>query len=215
MRESAEDKFPGRGGEAYAVAKKIFESKMFDLAKRGKRVDGRGPSEVRPINIKAPFLPNAHGSAVFTRGETQSVATATLGDKGMELKYDTLWGQKTKKVRVASLGSPPTPSPPLCERGRTFKSSAPLPIESLTRRFALGAPSVLPAVLLPPFVRWRDGASRRRRPQGGGAWKPSREGAGEGHPRRLPLHCQGGKVRAGLARGFLFFHEGQSPRRRK
>mmetsp|Transcript_6414 Transcript_6414/g.12237 ORF Transcript_6414/g.12237 Transcript_6414/m.12237 type:complete len:727 (-) Transcript_6414:277-2457(-) len=96
-KAAVESSFPGMGGHAYSVVKSDFERRMYELALQGKRVDGRSPSDVRPIDIKAPFLPNAHGSAVFTRGETQAVATATLGDKGMELKYDTLWGQGKKR----------------------------------------------------------------------------------------------------------------------
>ena len=45
----------------------------------GKRSDGRGVEEVRPISIDTSLLPGAHGSSLFTRGETQSLSTATLG----------------------------------------------------------------------------------------------------------------------------------------
>jgi polyribonucleotide nucleotidyltransferase len=49
----------------------------------GKRSDGRGVEDVRPITIDTSLLPGAHGSSLFTRGETQSLSTATLG-KHME-----------------------------------------------------------------------------------------------------------------------------------
>lgn len=52
----------------------------------GKRSDGRTVEGVRPIEIDTSFLPGAHGSALFTRGETQALATATLGSKAMEAK---------------------------------------------------------------------------------------------------------------------------------
>lgn len=45
----------------------------------GKRSDGRGVEDVRPITIDTSLLPGAHGSSLFTRGETQSLSTATLG----------------------------------------------------------------------------------------------------------------------------------------
>ena len=48
---------------------------------KGTRSDGRGVEDVRPIDIGTSLLPNAHGSTLFTRGETQSLATATLGSK--------------------------------------------------------------------------------------------------------------------------------------
>ena len=44
-----------------------------------KRIDGRDTSTVRPISVQAGVLPRTHGSAVFTRGETQAIVTATLG----------------------------------------------------------------------------------------------------------------------------------------
>jgi polyribonucleotide nucleotidyltransferase len=50
-----------------------------DLALKGKRLDGRGYDEVRPITCEVALLPRVHGSALFTRGETQSLVTVTLG----------------------------------------------------------------------------------------------------------------------------------------
>ena len=44
-----------------------------------KRIDGRGMTEVRDITIETNFLPSVHGSALFTRGETQAIVTTTLG----------------------------------------------------------------------------------------------------------------------------------------
>ncbi len=51
------------------------------IVKDGKRIDGRGLTDVRPISCDVSYLPRAHGSAVFTRGETQALATITLGTK--------------------------------------------------------------------------------------------------------------------------------------
>jgi polyribonucleotide nucleotidyltransferase len=53
----------------------------------GKRSDGRGVEDVRPITIDTSLLPGAHGSSLFTRGETQSLSTATLG-KHQKMKKD-------------------------------------------------------------------------------------------------------------------------------
>jgi len=66
------------------VASKIFaalEAKVFrDLAtEKGQRVDGRRFDEIRPIDCEVGLLPRTHGSALFTRGETQGLVTATLG----------------------------------------------------------------------------------------------------------------------------------------
>lgn len=55
---------------------------------KGKRLDGRGLEDIRPIWCEVGLLPRAHGSAVFTRGETQSLTTCTLGTKDDEQEID-------------------------------------------------------------------------------------------------------------------------------
>ena len=57
------------------VRKMILESQS--------RADGRGPGDIRPITCEVGVLPRTHGSALFTRGETQSLAVATLGTTTM------------------------------------------------------------------------------------------------------------------------------------
>lgn len=60
--------------------KKVLGRRLRELILHtGRRSDGRGTEEVRPISIDTALLPGAHGSALFTRGETQSLSTATLG----------------------------------------------------------------------------------------------------------------------------------------
>ena len=54
----------------------------------GKRLDGRKPDEIRPIWCEVSTLPMPHGSALFTRGETQSLSTCTLGSKLDEKMVD-------------------------------------------------------------------------------------------------------------------------------
>ncbi|MCU0613377.1 MAG: polyribonucleotide nucleotidyltransferase, partial [Candidatus Eisenbacteria bacterium] len=63
-----------------------------DAVLRGMRLDGRRLDEVRPISAVTGWLPRAHGSAVFTRGETQAVVTCTLGTGREELEMETLDG---------------------------------------------------------------------------------------------------------------------------
>jgi polyribonucleotide nucleotidyltransferase len=60
------------------------------------RIDGRRPDEVRTITIETGVLPRAHGSALFTRGETQALVAVTLGTKYDEKKMDTLLGDQKK-----------------------------------------------------------------------------------------------------------------------
>ena len=62
------------------------------ILKDGRRIDGRDTKTVRPIEALAHFLPRAHGSALFTRGETQSISTCTLGTKESEQMIDGLTG---------------------------------------------------------------------------------------------------------------------------
>lgn len=60
------------------------------IVRENVRPDGRGPSTVRPIACRAGVLPRVHGSALFTRGETQVLATATLGNIGAAQYGETL-----------------------------------------------------------------------------------------------------------------------------
>jgi polyribonucleotide nucleotidyltransferase len=75
-----------------------------DLRRRiledGKRLDGRGMTDVRPVTCEVGLLPRAHGSALFTRGETQSLCTATLGTTVDEQKIDDLVGESFKSFML-------------------------------------------------------------------------------------------------------------------
>jgi polyribonucleotide nucleotidyltransferase len=62
------------------------------ILKDGRRIDGRDTKTVRPIEAMVGFLPRAHGSALFTRGETQAICTTTLGTKDAEQMIDGLEG---------------------------------------------------------------------------------------------------------------------------
>lgn len=77
-----------------SMEKKIVRE---DILKRGKRIDGRKSNEVRPIGCKLGLLPNAHGSALFTRGETQALVATTLGTKNDEQMVDDPTGLHFKR----------------------------------------------------------------------------------------------------------------------
>ena len=62
------------------------------ILKDGTRIDGRTTTQVRPIEATVGFLPRTHGSALFTRGETQAICTTTLGTKDSEQMIDGLTG---------------------------------------------------------------------------------------------------------------------------
>ncbi len=61
-----------------------------------KRIDGRGLTDIRPISCEVGFLPRSHGSALFTRGETQALVAATLGSSDDEQIIDGLLGEEKK-----------------------------------------------------------------------------------------------------------------------
>ncbi len=67
---------------------------------KGKRLDGRGLKEIRPIVIEVGLLPRTHGSALFQRGETQSLTTLTLGTKMDEQVIDGLLPDSTKRFML-------------------------------------------------------------------------------------------------------------------
>ncbi len=75
------------------LLKKYFHDLEYDAVRalildEGKRLDGRGTKDIRPIWSEISYLPSAHGSAIFTRGETQSLTTVTLGAKTDEQLID-------------------------------------------------------------------------------------------------------------------------------
>lgn len=70
------------------------------VLEEGKRADGRGPKDIRPIWIEVDVLPRAHGSAVFTRGETQVLGTVTLGTGRDEQIIDDLGIDETDPFLV-------------------------------------------------------------------------------------------------------------------
>jgi polyribonucleotide nucleotidyltransferase len=70
------------------------------IVKDGKRLDGRGLADVRAITCEVDLLPRTHGSALFTRGETQALAVVTLGTSSDEQKIDALIGEYYKKFML-------------------------------------------------------------------------------------------------------------------
>lgn len=79
------------------VEKDILRSKV---KKEKKRIDGRGLDDIRPIECEVGMLPRVHGSALFTRGQTQALATTTLGTKIDEQKMDELEGEFWKSYML-------------------------------------------------------------------------------------------------------------------
>jgi polyribonucleotide nucleotidyltransferase len=81
----------GAAQQAFEALEKAAVRQM--IVDRGLRVDGRRLTDIRPISIEMSYLPRAHGSALFTRGETQALVSATLGTKNDEQKIEALEGE--------------------------------------------------------------------------------------------------------------------------
>jgi len=105
----------GGGAAGVPADAKAFEAAFGKLHKkwaRGhtlatrSRIDGRKPDEIRQISVEVGVLPRAHGSALFTRGETQALVAVTLGTKYDEKKLDTIAGD-FKKTFYMDYNFPP------------------------------------------------------------------------------------------------------------
>jgi polyribonucleotide nucleotidyltransferase len=85
------------------VEKKEIQKLIFDA---GKRVDGRGLDEIRPLEIEVGLLPRTHGSAFFARGMTQALSIVTLGSSSLEQLIQSMTGEETKRYMHHYYGQP-------------------------------------------------------------------------------------------------------------
>jgi polyribonucleotide nucleotidyltransferase len=97
VRAKAKEAFASEDPQTQMVAikqVKKLEAEIVRTAilKEGARIDGRTTTQIRPIEAMVGFLPRTHGSALFTRGETQAICTTTLGTKDSEQMIDGLTG---------------------------------------------------------------------------------------------------------------------------
>ena len=84
-------------GEAFY---KLEGGVVRDLLLQGKRLDGRKPDELRAVDCRVEVLPRVHGSALFTRGETQSLCTITLGTTRDQQRGDGLFGETSDRFML-------------------------------------------------------------------------------------------------------------------
>jgi polyribonucleotide nucleotidyltransferase len=82
---------------ANALDSRIRNEIRSHLLEKGERIDGRGLDEVRPISCEVGLLPRTHGSALFTRGQTQVLTITTLGSVGKEQMLDGLGIEESKR----------------------------------------------------------------------------------------------------------------------
>jgi polyribonucleotide nucleotidyltransferase len=92
---------PDRLKDVSKAFSKLKKQVVRDLiVKDGRRLDGRGLADVRPVSCEVELLPRTHGSALFTRGETQALVVATLGTSSDEQKIDALIGEHYKRFML-------------------------------------------------------------------------------------------------------------------
>ncbi len=96
-KENEQGQTVGQLKEAfYGLEKKVVR----DLILEGRRIDGRKPEDLRGVKCEVDVLPRVHGSAVFTRGETQSIATITLGTTRDQQRSDGLFGESSERFML-------------------------------------------------------------------------------------------------------------------
>jgi polyribonucleotide nucleotidyltransferase len=101
--------FPENAKDVAAVLEDIeYRTMREQVLTRGERVDGRDLDTVRPITCEVPVLPRTHGSALFTRGQTQAMVTVTLGTVSDEQRIDSIdVAQETTKSFMLHYNFPP------------------------------------------------------------------------------------------------------------
>jgi polyribonucleotide nucleotidyltransferase len=112
LKKEVVESYPEDDAEARQKAGKAFghlKEKIFreDMLGNKRRPDGRKFSEIRPINCEVGWLPRVHGSALFTRGETQAIVTTTLGTKMDEQYMDDLEKGEVKRRFLLHYNFPP------------------------------------------------------------------------------------------------------------
>ncbi|HEX9963256.1 MAG TPA: polyribonucleotide nucleotidyltransferase, partial [Pyrinomonadaceae bacterium] len=112
LKKETVESYPEDQPDARSMAGKAFsflKEKIFreDILGKRRRPDGRRFSEIRPISCEVGWLPRVHGSALFTRGETQAIVTSTLGTKDDEQFMDDLEKGETKRRFMLHYNFPP------------------------------------------------------------------------------------------------------------
>lgn len=101
VQEQLAAEYEGREEEIAAILGSVEKRVVRQMVARDRiRIDGRKMDEIRPISCEIGLLPRAHGSALFTRGETQALVTATLGTGTDEQRMDNIQGMEFKKFML-------------------------------------------------------------------------------------------------------------------
>jgi polyribonucleotide nucleotidyltransferase len=98
VKEALAEEFEGREDEISSIISSVHKRIVRQMVVNDRvRIDGRDMSTIRQINCEAGFLPRSHGSALFTRGETQALVAATLGTAVDEQRMDNVQSMEFKK----------------------------------------------------------------------------------------------------------------------
>ena len=101
VKTQLEEKFPEQESQISTILHDLEKEDVRDMILTlKKRLDGRGYEDIRQISCDTSFLPRTHGSAVFTRGQTQALVATTLGTKMDEQKIDDLLGESFKSFML-------------------------------------------------------------------------------------------------------------------
>jgi polyribonucleotide nucleotidyltransferase len=109
QREAIDTELKQQLAEKYPEKEHLISQLLHDVEREdmrlmilneGRRLDGRPLTEIRPITCEVGLLPRTHGSSLFTRGETQSLTTATLGTKPDEQLIEGLFPESTKRFML-------------------------------------------------------------------------------------------------------------------
>jgi len=94
-------RYPERGSELNEACDKVLRERVRRvILEQDKRIDDRSSTQIRELSAQVGVLPRTHGSALFTRGETQALVTATLGTSSDEQRVDALLGERFKKFML-------------------------------------------------------------------------------------------------------------------
>ncbi|OEU75421.1 MAG: polyribonucleotide nucleotidyltransferase [Desulfuromonadales bacterium C00003068] len=101
VQEQLAEAYEGRSDEISAIMGSVEKKVVRQMVTKDRiRIDGREMNTVRPISCEVGLLPRAHGSALFTRGETQALVTTTLGTASDDQRMDNIQGMAFKKFML-------------------------------------------------------------------------------------------------------------------
>src|SRR6202051_3648484 len=107
IKDELKESIPEEQEEKRVLAKRAFDRLRDDVLNKPRRPDGRSFDQIRHISCEVGLLPRVHGSALFTRGETQALATLTLGTKEDMQRQDLLFAQDQFKRFMLHYNFPP------------------------------------------------------------------------------------------------------------